>query len=267
MTAPLSADQVAQWHDQGFTAVPGFFAAAQVRALQAEVARLQGAGKLRNVATDGDGKTTSTSKANLQICPVGPHSRLLRALPHDAHVQAALAQLFGPCRLLHWLDQIFLKPAGHGAGTGWHTDNAYWKIRDPVAGTGMWIAVHDATRANGTMRVIPYSHRRALDHVRDGDSDHHITCKHVVDERVAVPIELPAGGVLFFNFGIAHATGPNPTTRDRAGLAYHFLRADHADVAKVPATPPYYTERMALGDGGHAAWGEDLHGVFAGSAA
>jgi hypothetical protein len=55
-------------------------------------------------------------------------------------------------------------------------------------------------------------------------SDHHIRC--VVDERDAVPVELAAGGVLFFNFGVAHCTKANATDRDRAGLALHFLRTD-----------------------------------------
>ena len=40
---------------------------------------------------------------------------------------------------------------------------------------------------------------------------------------------LPAGGAVFFNYGTAHSTKRNNTDRERAGLAYHFLRTDFAE--------------------------------------
>ena len=43
---------------------------------------------------------------------------------------------------------------GDGIGTNWHQDNAYFKIRDPMRGTAMWIAAHDATIANGTITPV-----------------------------------------------------------------------------------------------------------------
>jgi phytanoyl-CoA hydroxylase len=181
------------------------------------------------VATDGDGKTHSVTKANLQLCPMSPHSALFRALPFAPKVIAAVRQLIGDPVVLH-LDQVFLKPARHGAGTNWHQDNAYFKISDPLKGTAMWTAVHDATLANGTLRVIPGSFRERLEHRRDPESDHHIRCDP--DESRAVPVELPAGGVVFFAYGVAHATGANHTDRDRAGAAYHFINGD--------AIPPDY---------------------------
>ena len=44
----------------------------------------------------------------------------------------------------------------------------------------------------------------------------------------AMQVVLPAGGVVFFCYGTPHATGPNRTERERAGVALHFLRADYA---------------------------------------
>jgi ectoine hydroxylase-related dioxygenase (phytanoyl-CoA dioxygenase family) len=49
----------------------------------------------------------------------------------------------------------------------------------------------------------------------------------VEDESAAVPVEVEAGGVIFFSYGVAHRTGANQTDRERAGLAFHFLHADH----------------------------------------
>lgn len=259
----LTAAESAHWREHGWVAVPDFFTAAEVAILRAELAGLQAAGKLRNVATVGDGKTHSTTSFNLQICPVGPHSRPIRSLAYAAKVRAAIISLLGDSACQH-LDQIFLKPARHGAGTNWHTDNAYFRSTVVEAGTGMWIALHDANRANGTMQIVPGSHRQDLAHRRDGGSDHHITCADVIDPAKAVHIELPAGGVLFFNYGVAHATGPNTTDHERAGLALHFLQEQHFKLSDGWTTPTTVWQRRIgpSGDGGASIHGEDLRGVW-----
>lgn len=221
----LTDAQVNQFRTQGYVVAPDFFTAREVQAMQAEVERFKREGKFRNVATDGDGKTHSTRQRNLQICPTVKISTFFRALPFEPKVVEAVGRLIGDPIILH-LDQIFLKPAGDGMGTNWHQDNAYFKISDPLKGTAMWIAVHDATLANGTMRIIPGAFNRELPHSRDPMSDHHIRC--YPEESQAAPCEIKAGGVVFFCYGTPHCTGANQTDKDRAGFAYHFL---HESVA------------------------------------
>ena len=67
----LVHSQIQQFHEHGYVALPRLFDAREVAAMQAEVRRLLEAGHLRNVATDGDGKTPSTAMRNLQLCPMG----------------------------------------------------------------------------------------------------------------------------------------------------------------------------------------------------
>tara|TARA_B100000809_G_scaffold263218_1_gene315928 strand:- start:1759 stop:2565 length:807 start_codon:yes stop_codon:yes gene_type:complete len=222
----LSSIQIDQFATEGYTIVHHFFSKEETVTMCAELDRLVVAGKLRNVSTDGDGATPSDAVMNLQICPLSPSSDIFRALPFAERVREAVRQLIGDEFVLQ-LDQIFLKPPRHGGGTNWHQDNAYFGIPDPQQGTGMWIALHDATVANGTMRVIPSSFRRVYDHERDPGSDHHVSC--VVDEETEaiVPVEVEAGGVLFFNYGTAHCTKANDTDTARAGLALHFLKSEH----------------------------------------
>jgi ectoine hydroxylase-related dioxygenase (phytanoyl-CoA dioxygenase family) len=144
-------------------------------------------------------------------------------LPYHPKVVSFVSQIIGE-PFVRYLDQIFLKPGKSGAGTQWHTDNAYFKIGDPTKGIGMWVALHDATIANGTMHMLPGVYRQTFEHARDMGSDHHIIMQ--ADESKAVPIELPAGGAIFFNFGVPHCTKANTTDKERAGLAYHFLCTD-----------------------------------------
>lgn len=256
----LSSEQIAQFRELGYVAVPQFWDERETHAMQAEVERLKRDGLLRNVATAGDGKTESNTTQNLQICPIYQHSDFFRAMPFDTKVVEAVAALIGDPVLLH-LDQIFLKPGKHGSGTNWHQDNAYFQIADPLRGTAMWTAVHDATAANGTLNVIPGSFRTVYEHSRDLDSNHHIRCYPPEDEAAA--IELPAGGVVFFAYGTAHCTRANATEKERAGMALHFLNGA-GDVKAVGGFPvgkrPFLTGEQA--DGGESVYGVKVAGTW-----
>lgn len=260
VSASFSPLDTARFQEEGYLAVPAFFTAQETQALRAEVERLTREGFLRNVATAGDGKTPSNSQRNLQLCPMYRHSRLFRALPFHPNVISAVTQLLGEPVLLH-LDQVFLKPPGDGMGTNWHQDNAYFKIADPLMGTAMWIAVHNATVANGTLHVIPRAFRETLPHNRDPFSDHHIRC--YPDESQAVPVELEAGGVVFFCYGTPHCTLANQTDRERAGVAYHFLRSDFA-AADLKTEDRDYRPQLTGPDatGGRAEYGEVVAGTW-----
>lgn len=242
----FSVEQIEQFQSHGWLAVRDFWSGEEVAAMQAELERLKTEGLLNNVATGGEAGE-APARVNLQLCPMYPHSTFFRAMPFAPKVVAAVSQLIGEPVLVH-LDQVFLKPGGHGAGTNWHQDNAYFKIGDPLKGTALWTAVHDATAANGTMRIIPDAFREELEHSRDPDSNHHIRC--YPDEEKAITIEVPAGGALFFAYGTPHATGPNTTDKERAGVALHFIN-DSVNQEAIggfePGMRPYLTGPQATG--------------------
>ena len=251
----------------GYVAVPRFLEEAEVALLRGELDRMVAEGLLRNVATDGDGTTISTTAYNLQICPVSLVSPLISALPFAGKLADAVGRVLGSDFYLR-LDQIFLKPARHGVGTAWHQDNAYFRDgADHLAtrGVGVWLAIHDATLASGTMHVIPRRCLETLEHRRDGGSDHHITCADRIDPADAMAVELPAGGALFFNWGVPHCTTGNRTGSARAALALHFQ-----DLACKPATLEGFGDRPVAivrgpgADGGRRLFGADLRGRWEG---
>ena len=187
-------------------------------------------------------------------------SDLIRALPFEKRVTDAGSGLIGDPFILH-LDQLFLKPGGQGIGTNWHQDNAYFKIADPLKGTAMWVAIHDATIANGTIHVVHDSFKEEYPHDRDPNSDHHIHCQ--VPEERAVPIELEAGSVAFFCYGTAHSTKANTTDRERAGMAFHFLHIDCVDRANLidrQRGQPFLAGPEA--SGGEAEYGVKVAGTW-----
>src|SRR5256885_8271765 len=115
----LSKDQVNFFRENGYVTVEGFFNRDEARAMQLEIERFKRAGLVRNVATEGDGKTTSQSQKNLQLCPMFDKSDIFKAVPFDPRVVQAIEQLIGSPFRMH-LDQVFLKSGGDGVGTAWH---------------------------------------------------------------------------------------------------------------------------------------------------
>ncbi len=102
----------------------------------------------------------------------------------------------------------------------------------------MWVAIDDATRENGTLKVAPGVFEHEFRHERDPDSDHHIRTDIDDGARTVVHCELEACGVVFFCFGTPHATGPNPTAAGRAGVGLRFVNYDYAnDDMRAPLPP------------------------------
>ena len=82
-------------------------------------------------------------------------------------------------------------------------------------------------------------------------------------EERAVPIELEAGGVVFFCYGTAHATKANTTHHERAGIAFHFLHTDcveRANLIDKNRGRPLLVGPEA--SGGHAEYGVQVAGTW-----
>jgi len=250
----LTTQQVKHFRNYGYVPVENFFNNDEIRAMLHELERFKREGLGHNVATEGDGTTPSEVDVNYQIIPLKDKSHLFRSLPFHDLVLETVNQLIGD-PVVRVLDQIFLKPGHSGTGTDWHQDNGYFQVADPTKGTAMWVAMHDATIANGTLHVVPNSHQMVLEHGRDPGSNHHLHTE--VDDSLAVPIPLAAGGVVFFNFGIAHSTRRNNSDKERAGLAYHFLNTDY-----VPTPfPKFFPKDLVHLTGTDSTGGEKEFGV------
>ena len=237
-----------QFRRDGYVVVDPFFSAAEVAALQAGLRELIDADMLKNVATEPDRKTRRDDKLNLQICPLSYHHPFFAALPFHPRVRALVTDLLGG-PAYKFLDQIFYKPGRTGAGTNWHQDNGYFGTADPFVGLGFWIAIHDATVANGTFRVLPGHLDRTAEHVPDPESDHHVRMFPDGDDT-GIPLEVAAGGVIAFCFNMPHSTTRNNTDQGCAGLAYHFMRTGQTGVW-ANENNPHYAELQLYGDEGH----------------
>src|SRR5215210_4919549 len=122
---------------------------------------------------------------------------------------------------------VFTKPPDY-PGQAWHQDELYIPTRDHSL-TGAWIALDDATVENGCLYVIPQTHRMAYlypqhPHERPGEWDF-APQSYGFDDSGAIPVEVKAGDVVFFNGYLLHRSFKNRSNRFRRALVNHYMNS------------------------------------------
>ena len=152
----------------------------------------------------------------------------LAAIAADPDLLAVVRRLLGVAEVRMIQDMALLKPPGGGREKPWHQDKAFFDYDLAAPVIGVWIALDQATLANGCMHVIRGSHRGgAVPHFSRRDWQICDSDVHRVDD-VAVP--LPPGGMLLFDGYLHHGTPANRTTTRRRALQFHYAAADIATI-------------------------------------
>ncbi|HZO91794.1 MAG TPA: phytanoyl-CoA dioxygenase family protein [Chthonomonadaceae bacterium] len=178
-----------------------------------------------------------------------------REVIHNPKITGAIRDLMGADRIRLWHDQVISKPPGDNAHFSCHHDFYFWPLDRPTMIT-CWLALDDATVANGCMHVIPGSHRdpRFQPVGCDLSEDIHLSpaplgpgepgslyqeVRTWGPER-AVPVELKAGECMFHHCLNYHMTPQNVTDRQRRAFVIIYMpdgtRYNHAQSPNHPCT-------------------------------
>ncbi len=116
---------------------------------------------------------------------------------------------------------MILKPAKTGGPLPWHQDEAYWDTGFDYVALGCWMPLDAATLESGCMRFIPGSHRGGIREHRHlgGDPRIHATEIPDIDASDGVDVPVPAGGAVFHHCRIVHSSRPNRSDRPRRAYA------------------------------------------------
>ena len=208
--------QSRQFAEQGYAVFPGALAGEPLEILRAEcdafVAREDARMDALGVDTLGLSHRGKRYFAN-ECQRVAP--RLRPILFGDAMAEICRATL-GPDAYF-FFDQYVVKGPEGGMPFSWHQDSGY------VVGNGgppdhapyltCWCPLDDATEKNGTVRLIPGSHRNGiLPHDRQLGSNDLVGAPA---EAEGVIVEAKAGDVVAFSSLLLHATGANRSDRPR----------------------------------------------------
>jgi len=164
------------------------------------------------------------ARARASVClHVAAASPLFHALSGDARVLAVLRPLM-PEGIMFLSDKIVYKEADKSFATPWHIDAFYWKNTRPKL--SVWIPLDDATAANGTLTVVPGSHKKDWRMVKKGlnggEFQNEIPDADLARENVTV-CEITRGTAIFFSDRLVHGSTPNTAGTDRYAIisTYH----------------------------------------------
>ncbi len=133
---------------------------------------------------------------------------------------------------------LFIKSAGK-PGQAWHQDEDFIPTRDRSL-TAAWMALDNATTQNGCLWVIPGSHRPGVLWPLEEQENPDFDCS---DEAIgfpytdadAIPVEVKAGSIVFFNGYLLHRSLPNTAKSGyRRALVNHYMSAE----SLLPWLPP-----------------------------
>ncbi len=162
--------------------------------------------------------------------PTGRVLFLQKLAERDSRVQA-LAQspgftelatsLLGPDVDLYF-NQAVIKYPGGTTAFSWHQDDAYSPV-EPSPYLTVWIALDDATEANGCISVLPRSHHRGL--VPHVESDFGLAGHRLDDPDQGVLVPVAARTAIVFWSTTLHKSGPNTSDAVRRALVLQFAPA------------------------------------------
>jgi ectoine hydroxylase-related dioxygenase (phytanoyl-CoA dioxygenase family) len=231
----VSEEQVRSFVDQGYLVVEGLVSPADIQRLRDDtVAIARGKYPCESIKP-AEAALSDQQVLESLLCIHQPHfiSPVMREFVAHPGIAAVLSKIVG-AHLAHWdgavkcmQSMLFVKPPGK-QGQAWHQDEIYIPTRDRSL-CGAWIAMDDATRANGCLRVIPGSHRSGYlydQRKHDKPREHDFAPEsYGFDESQEILVECPAGSVVFFNGYLLHRSLKNRSAMYRRALVNHYMNA------------------------------------------
>jgi hypothetical protein len=203
----LSADQVRQYREEGFTRLGRIVSDAERKELLAEEERLRprfGYGTRENRTLLVSIQHCHRSEPVRRMCSRGRHLPLV-------------VQLMGPDVCLTHTQFLTKLPDTEETRSDipWHQDNGYGRL-EPMTDLTVWLALTDTDERNGGLFMVPGSQRLGLlDHGQAGSNP---LLRQSAFRGEAVGVPLRAGEAVVFTGLTVHGSGPNRTERPRTGF-------------------------------------------------
>lgn len=121
-------------------------------------------------------------------------------------------------------DKLVYKAPGKSFPTPWHIDAWYWRNTRPKV--SVWIPLDDATRANGTLTVIPGSHLRDWSRREISGVKPEFGFRAAEEEVAQLPVqvcEIKRGTAVVFSDRLLHGSTPAEGNSERYAIigTYH----------------------------------------------
>lgn len=219
----LSDSQVQQFRDDGFFLLPDLFSAAEIDPVRERIDAYnrQHEQKLADVGTQGISRANEIAFTAL----IAQRDPVIGAFAADQRFVDITTTLIGPAISLYWDQSVYKKPET-ARDFPWHQDNGYRTVV-PLEYVTCWTALEDATIENGSIWVLPRSHKEGV--VEHKPTPIGLQCYFGDDP--GVPVELKKGGTAVFSSLLFHRSGPNVSDRTRKAYITQYSPFDLKDQA------------------------------------
>jgi phytanoyl-CoA hydroxylase len=216
----LTAAQAAQFDAQGYVVLPSLVDDETLARVRAETDRFEDEVAALLASVDGGRIAIAEAGAITFTTHLVTRSEVLRALSLHPTIAGICADLVGPDVNLYWDQAVYKKPE-KPRRFPWHQDNGYAFV-EPQQYLTVWLALTDASLANGCPMVAPGFHR--LGTIAHTYVDP-LGWECLRDPEGAVAAEVRAGGAVVFSSLTPHLTGPNTTDEVRKAYILQYAPA------------------------------------------
>ncbi len=249
MHTEITQQQIDQYQEQGFIVIENFFDAAELERWRAATAdairvRLADAQGLSN-QDNPEAFYAQVFTQALRLADVHPG---MAELIFDERLGRVAGTLAGVDGIRIWHDQALVKPP-YGNHTAFHCDNPFWSFSSKNA-ISLWIALDDATLANGCLWYLPGTHLSAsFEPTGIGENLGSLFKAYPAWKQIkALPATCSAGGVVFHNGLIAHGAGTNMTPFPRRAMTCAYMPDGATFNGQKNVLPDDYYASLKVGD-------------------
>lgn len=252
----LSRQQVEFFHENGYLIAGELLNQSEVSVLREKLdAALRGdsdtSGKVEYAATIEN--VAPADGGVLQVVNIWKQMSAFRKHHSHPRLVSMAKQLTGSdtVRLFH--DQILSKPARNGRCVAWHQDYGYWRMVAPADLITCWVALDEATVANGCMEVIPGSHKWGLLEAETNLAAEPDALLGRVTPPPGAKVErvactLPPGHCMWHHCLTLHGSGPNTTDCPRRAVITHLMPGHCYYDARFAHLMAQYAEAEKIAD-------------------
>jgi phytanoyl-CoA hydroxylase len=244
----VSEQQVRQYREQGFLVLENFLDAAELahwRQVTEAAIKLRLASATLNNQADPDAFYAQVFTQCLNLRDL--HPAMLQLISHPVLGEWA-GRLSGATAVRIWQDQALVKQP-YSNHTALHFDNPFWSFYSADT-VNLWVALDDATLANGCLWYLPGTHKEARFELVEIDINVGGIFKTYPQWKQieAVPAPCPAGSVIFHNGLIAHGAGVNMTPRPRRAMTAGYMPDGMVFNGQQSLLPEAYFKSLRVGD-------------------